>query len=140
MPQTYLTTSTDNPADSSVGVFRNSFTKQWDPTSSIRPHETHGLEALAFGWAHEAGGTMVAADRPANESEARILQTRVISHFLVDSMPDSVLEGVFDEILGAWEDYQISLSRPVLEPATTRRVNARIRNRFERPTFEIVEE
>ena len=83
---------------------------------------------------------MVAIDRPADESEARILQTRVISHFLVDSMPDSVLEGVFDEILGAWEDYQISLSRPVLEPATTRRVNVRVRNRFERPTCEIVEE
>ena len=140
MLQQYLTTSTENPADSSIGVFRKSFIRQWDPALSRLQHETHGLEALAFGWAHEAGGTMVAADRPADESEARILQTRVISHFLVDSMPDSVLEGLFEEIVRAWEDYQISLSRPALEPATTRRVNVRVRNRFERPTFEIVEE
>lgn len=114
--------------------------RQWDPAPSRLQHETQGLEPLTFGWKHATGGTMFAAYPPADESEAKILQARLISHWLVDSMPDLSLEGLLEEIVRVWEDCQISLSRPILEPATTRRVNVRIRNRFERPTFEIVEE
>ena len=114
--------------------------KQWSRVELIQHRESLGFGALTFGWANETGGTMVAVSQPADEDEARSLQTRVILHWLVDLMPDAALGNVLEDTLGAWEDYQISLRPALPAPATTKRVTARIRRRFERPAFEIVEE
>ena len=65
----------------------------------------------------------------------------MISHMLVDFLPDEGLRDLLEEIVHIWEHYQPTPLLSSFEPSQSRRVfKAKLSRRYERPTFSIVEE
>lgn len=96
---------------------------------------------MTFGWEHSTGGTLFTAHPPNSETQAENLKARLISHYIVDLMPEPAVLNLLEEIVQIWEDYQATLRAPLPAPVAQRRVlKARITKRYDRPTFELVGE
>lgn len=114
---------------------------RWSHLSSNPQPETHNLEPLTFQWKHVAGGTVFTAHPPSSEAQAESLRARLFSHYIVDLMPEAAVMDLLEEVVRVWDDYQAVLSTPLPAPVKQQRVlKGRVRARYERPTFAVVEE
>lgn len=114
---------------------------RWPHPSSRPQPETHNLEPLTFQWTHVAGGTVFTAHPPSSDAQADNLRARLISHYVVDLMPEAAVENLLEEIVRVWADYQATPHKPLPAPFKQRRVfKGHVTARYERPTFALAEE
>lgn len=114
---------------------------RWTHLLSKPQPETHNLEPLTFQWKHVAGGTVFTAHPPSSEAQAESLRARLFSHYIVDLMPEAAMMDLLEEVVRVWDDHQAALRMSLSAPAKQRRVlKGRVRTRYERPTFAVVEE
>jgi hypothetical protein len=136
---------TDNLSDYSVGASLTSYTAPWNLRIS-RLSDTEGVEPpIAARWRYSTTSADIShhltfrPKGPLDEFSEGNLQMRLISHLLVDMIPDAGIPDMWEALADIWERHEPLGPSANKLMALVRRTPIKAGRRYERPTFPVSE-
>jgi len=147
MPSQSLIPLTDKPGDFSAGASATDSTTPWNLGPYLEAvREEDGKVVLSFAREFPEGFVLHTVSLNSQQTGGEMMPVlplagwqRILSHVLVNQIPDEGLGEVCENLRNAWDFYRLRPSPPPL-PAVVHAQPAQLAGAYERPVFQASEE